>query len=394
MECPYLQTPEAHAIIWLLPTWRFFEYTIWRSWEDCLWFQATLKDAYKRAACKKKGRLTQGKGVKGFNGLYKKDLASSWESLPSGPIPNSVAQNTHEYLSTLTRRGTSFWASHATIDRRQVELIHFVAMLFSDDNMPTLIKEIRVSNIFSAFWAQILNSPRDLEHLGRFRLLEALWSTVRSLLIFLNHIHLYHCQMLLLRIPPQTYQRARQQVQLFPTMFLLYSGTTHRASSILEILPEEQETLSKSLEPPRQAIPRPRASAIGHKAHSSYSIFGLSLKDSLLSSEKSGIVGFVYLFLSPWLIVNLGNHSVGESRQVVDSQNSTTNDFLYGLELVLPHPIKEQKFRASIASISTFMATDSAEAVIPQTPRVSQQHSFESNIRISMPLSLTDFDFH
>ena len=51
------------------------------------------------------------------------------------------------------------------------------------------------------------------------------------------------------------------------------------------------------------------------------------------------------------------------------------NEVLDGLRLVLPHPIKEQKFRASIASVLTNMTTDSADAVIPQTPQGSEQIS-------------------
>jgi hypothetical protein len=86
-----------------------------------------------------------------------------------------------------------------------------------------------------------------------------------------------------------------------------------------------------------------------------------------------------------------------ESWQTVDSQDSTANDLLDGLGLLLPHPIKEQKFRASIASISTFMTTNSADAVIPQTPRAEttpQQCSFKSSTRISASLSISDFDVY
>ena len=70
------------------------------------------------------------------------------------------------------------------------------------------------------------------------------------------------------------------------------------------------------------------------------------------------------------------------------------NNILDGLGLVLPHPIKEQKFRASIASISTFLTTDSADAVdsvIHQTPRrPSQQYSVLSGTSSISTLSLSD----
>jgi hypothetical protein len=89
----------------------------------------------------------------------------------------------------------------------------------------------------------------------------------------------------------------------------------------------------------------------------------------------------------------LDDRSVRESWQTADSQDSTVNDLLDELGLVLPHPIKEQKFRSSIASISTFMTTDSADAVIPQTPQgSSQQCLFMSSNHISTSLSLSDFD--
>jgi hypothetical protein len=73
------------------------------------------------------------------------------------------------------------------------------------------------------------------------------------------------------------------------------------------------------------------------------------------------------------------------------------NDILDGLGLVLPYPIEEKKFRASIASISTFMTTVSADAVIPQSPQgssESQQCPSMLSSRISTSLSLSDFDVY
>ena len=119
------------------------EYEIWRRWEDCLWLQETLESEYSRAAFEKKVRLQQGKGVKNFNGIYKTDLASSWESLPPGPDPNSVAQDIHQYLPKLSKKGTLFRASQSMIESRQKEFRSLVETLFSDD-MPALIKEIQI----------------------------------------------------------------------------------------------------------------------------------------------------------------------------------------------------------------------------------------------------------
>lgn len=137
------------------------EYDIWRRWEDCLWFQDTLEKEYTTAARERKTRLQQGKGVKTFNGIYKQDMASSWESLPPGPDPKSVAQDIHGYLPRLTRKGTLFRASQATIDMRQKEFRALIEALFSDE-MPSLIQEIRASTIVSDFFGLW---RRDYEHM-------------------------------------------------------------------------------------------------------------------------------------------------------------------------------------------------------------------------------------
>jgi len=194
-----------------------------------------------------------------------------------------------------------------------------------------------------------------------------------GLVLFLVHLILQLVQ----EVAP-TPARVRQLVQLSPTMFLLCSGTTHQTLVInpryylrnKNCCRNHLSLINKDLD---------QELRLWSKAHRGYSIFGLSLKEGSLSSEK------------------LDDRSVRESWQTADSLNSTANDLLDGLGLALPHPIKEQKFRASIASISTFMTTDSADAVIPQTPggeKTPQQSFFKSNIRISTPLSLSDFDVY
>lgn len=129
------------------------EYDVWRRWEDCLWFQEALELEYRRRARQKRQRLVQGKGVK-KGGFYKQDQASSWESLPPGPDPNSVAQDIHQHIPRLTKKGTVFRASQATIDQRFSELKAFIEALLSDD-MPALIKEIRADRTildFFGYW--------------------------------------------------------------------------------------------------------------------------------------------------------------------------------------------------------------------------------------------------
>lgn len=130
---------------------RNWDYEIWRQWEDILWFQQRLESDYSRAAREKKVRLAQGKGVKALNGIYKQDMASSWESLPPGPLPSSVAQDIHEHLPRLSKKGTVFRASQSTIDQRQKEFRALVEALFSDD-MPSLIQELRTTHNVTDFF--------------------------------------------------------------------------------------------------------------------------------------------------------------------------------------------------------------------------------------------------
>ncbi|KAJ7903334.1 hypothetical protein B0H14DRAFT_2491578 [Mycena olivaceomarginata] len=130
------------------------EYDILRRWEDCLIFQDTLEREYSRLAVSKRQRLLAGKGVR-KNGVYlHSDKASSWESLPPGPEPDSVAQNIHDLVPRLTKKGTMFRASQATIDQRQAELTAFIAALWQE-NVPTLLEDFRKERTvtdFFGFW--------------------------------------------------------------------------------------------------------------------------------------------------------------------------------------------------------------------------------------------------
>ncbi|KAJ7170809.1 hypothetical protein C8R43DRAFT_67664 [Mycena crocata] len=129
------------------------EYEILRRWEDCLIFQDTLERDYSRLALSKRQRLVAGKGVR-KNGIYHHDRASSWESLPPGPEPDSVAQSIHDLVPRLTKKGTMFRASQATTDQRHAELTAFVAALLQD-NVPTLLEDFRRDRAvtdFFGFW--------------------------------------------------------------------------------------------------------------------------------------------------------------------------------------------------------------------------------------------------
>ena len=320
------------------------EYDIWRSWEDCLQFQNTLEVEYERAAREKRRGLAQGKGVKGFNGLYKKDLAASWDSLPSGPDHRSVAQDIHKHLPALTKRGTLFRASKATIDRRQAELIAFIRALFSDD-MPTLIEEIRATSIVSEFFG-LWKSDFDFAEA-----IQAL-TLPRKTLFSASHPAPSSSNFTLRSSPSKVYNKSHRSTTPRPnsptssvevleehgfprgsssrsrsrsrprssssdsssisssdTSSSLLSGPAiadsvplafgHNPSDqfkpVLKVLPEELGTLSNS--PERK--PRPRASAMERKANRSYSIFGPSLQKGLFPLEKLGIVLSVHMFLSP-----------------------------------------------------------------------------------------------
>ena len=434
------------------------KYDIWRSWEDCLLFQNTLEEEYARAALEKRKRLSQGKGVIGFNGQYKKDMAASWDSLPAGPDHRSVAQNIHQYLPTLTKRGTFFRPSQATIDQRQAELITFIEALFKD-GMPSLIEEIRVSNVVSEFLglrgsdfdiAQESRKSQGKSTVPRKSLTNPHFSAShRSLPADIthrssrlpSHSKVYSKSLSSIeacpraptsineiseepRYPSGPSRRSRSRplsaslardssalsdcrldtslssssgpatadnVPIFPG----HNPTTgDQFNPVLDVLPEEQETvtLPNSPEPDREKSPysepepevkpRPRASTKECKARRSYSFFGLSLQKGLLSSARSGIVLFCLLvsFVLIGCCFLLDDRSVRESWQSADCEDSTVNVLLDGLALVLPHPIKEQKFRSSIASIPTFLTTDSADAVIPQTSRGSSEQCTSTSL--------------
>ncbi|KAG6828623.1 hypothetical protein H0H92_007268 [Tricholoma furcatifolium] len=126
------------------------EYEIWRRWEDCLIFQGDIEEEYRRLALAKRNRLARGQGIKRA-GFYKQDAASSWESLPPGPDPKSVGREIYQYIPMLTRKGTVFRASQATIEKRAVELKAFVEAIWKE-NVPALIDEMREDRIIRDFF--------------------------------------------------------------------------------------------------------------------------------------------------------------------------------------------------------------------------------------------------
>ena len=129
------------------------EYNIWRRWEDCLWFQDMLELRYSVISREKRQRLQAGKGVK-KNGIYIHDRAASFESLPPGPDPKSVAMDIHKYLPRLTKRAALFRVTQQNIDQRQSEFIALIKAFFQED-VPSLIQELRRDRVildFFGYW--------------------------------------------------------------------------------------------------------------------------------------------------------------------------------------------------------------------------------------------------
>ncbi|KAG1866205.1 hypothetical protein F4604DRAFT_1779321 [Suillus subluteus] len=127
------------------------EYDIWRKWEDCLWFQDSLEAEYALMAREKITRLAAGKGVK-KDGMYiQSDQAASFDSLPPGPDPHSVARDIHQHIPKLTKKGTLFRASQATVDQRFAEFRAMINAFFQED-LPMLLKELMATRTFTDFF--------------------------------------------------------------------------------------------------------------------------------------------------------------------------------------------------------------------------------------------------
>ncbi|EMD33901.1 hypothetical protein CERSUDRAFT_67539 [Gelatoporia subvermispora B] len=141
------------------------EYEIWRRWEDCLWFQEILEEEYGLMARTKRQRLAAGKGVK-KNGVYiHSDQAASFESLPPGPEVKSVAKDVHGIIPKLTKKGTLFRASQATIDQRGREFEAMMNALWSND-VPSLVAELREQRVirdFFGWWRRDMDNERKMK---------------------------------------------------------------------------------------------------------------------------------------------------------------------------------------------------------------------------------------
>ncbi|KZS92451.1 hypothetical protein SISNIDRAFT_114016 [Sistotremastrum niveocremeum HHB9708] len=139
------------------------DYEIWRRWEDCLNFQEILEQEYAEMSKEKRRGLASGKGIKKGGVYQRSDFASSWDSLPPGPDPSSVARDIHAYLPRLSKKGSIFRINQATIAQRGKEFEALIKALW-DSDPPTLVKELRQSSTvrdFFGFWR------RDSDRLKR-----------------------------------------------------------------------------------------------------------------------------------------------------------------------------------------------------------------------------------
>ncbi|KAF9453510.1 hypothetical protein P691DRAFT_719715 [Macrolepiota fuliginosa MF-IS2] len=451
------------------------EYDVWRRWEDCLWFQDGLELEYKRSAREKRQRLLQGKGVK-KNGFYLQDQASSWESLPPGPDPSSVAQDIHQYIPKLTKRGTIFRASMATIEQRNTELQTFVEALFKEDQ-PALIKEMRstrlvtdffgywhrdaelaskkqkakaresresltpsiFSSYFSASTPSLLDSPSGKSPKSLptspvkrpFLRPRSSTSTERPHSVASSQIT---------ATPASTISRGRTSSESYtissassyttirrralsvtssdssssqgeasdngtasgdtgimevPIIFghnpQLQFNSISRPGSLLDALPEEHDEMTPPsgqqdfMAPLRKKTTQSPASLIQRRNRNGQVFVSPPVTPSAPALESPR---------APASIQIIPERSMRESWATIDS----TSTYLEGLDIGLP--ASPTGYRRSMASINTFMTTDSAEAVLPHTPLPSSRTPinqpeipmYRPNPRASVPVSLSDFD--
>lgn len=129
-------------------------YTIWRAWEDMLWFQEWLESEYERMARVKRTHLESAKGSKKKAGLYKHaEKASSFESLPTGPDPKSIAVDVHKYIPALSKKGAVFKENPRLVQLRQYEIRQFLPALLGSD-LPMLLSQIQESQEVVDFFSQ------------------------------------------------------------------------------------------------------------------------------------------------------------------------------------------------------------------------------------------------
>ncbi|TFK40186.1 hypothetical protein BDQ12DRAFT_704482 [Crucibulum laeve] len=443
------------------------EYEIWRKWEDCLWLQETLELEYKRAARERKQRLLQGKGVKTFEGFYKQDMASSWESLPPGPDPNSVAQDVHDLIPRLTKKGTIFRASQATIDQRQSEFSALIGTLFQED-MPSLIQEIRSARLvtdFFGYWRRDNDLAEKVRKMNSKTPHSSVTSSVFSMYFSASNPNLNETT-----TSPKKSSRSQptSPSNRSTSSRLRVQGFGERPHSVASDLTESSRYPASTVSGGRRSsidsndvstisshIPRRARALSSASSDSSSTTHSDGSSDSSTSSSSPAIAeefsfGFGHnpqhqsrhderpasvlevlpeedifakpnpeyrsahlrrrqqntpgdrssranrtcqVYVSP--VHSLNSESTeftmnNSSRSVRESWQSTASNatILEGLELAIPN---SPSHRASMASISTFMTTDSADAIM-RSPSPTPTLNARAGSRTSVPVSLSDYD--
>ncbi|KAF5340902.1 hypothetical protein D9758_012167 [Tetrapyrgos nigripes] len=420
------------------------EYDIWRKWEDCLWFQDTLELEYSRMARMKRQRLLHGKGVK-KDGFYMQDKASSWESLPPGPDPNSVAQNLHDLVPKLTKKGTLFRASQATIEQRQKELTAFVAELFKD-NVPALMEELRQDRIvtdFFGYWRRdydldMKNSPPN----GRpDKPRSSISSSVFSSYFSSSNVNVDSDAKSTTSStsPPASpksprvsvtteafrYARAHKQKQKAkesgsPTSLRHRvtssmstsstssgsSSSSRNSTSSMTSVSTSTSTIEETPTPSPRVVPATQrflnslaeAGTPSHSDSEGVVSNGLSKRPRKRSSKETLYRRSARIFTSPPSIYEddaLRTPTAAHHRAYRDSWQTTasTSTYLEGLNVTIPTSPAHihHKSRLSIGSIATFMTDSSADAVIPRPdvrPVMPRHKLLSLGNRKSRPVSI------
>jgi hypothetical protein len=337
----------------------------------------------------KRKRLLAGKGVK-KNGVYvRKDGASSFESLPPGPDPNSVAKNVHDYIPKLTKKGTLFYASQNTINQRYNELQACLEGFFRED-APILVQELKENRKvtdFFGYWRRdfdlALKQQKDKspEKLARHSISSSVFSTYFTA----SNPNLLTTEATLVN-PPNDKSKDNYLSSHKPPRSSKSSG------SVSSKLSAKSTSHSSSDEDSRRGS-SPTSSLSVHSPyivpHDAPIMFGHNPMESLPEDEElvesvSGIRITRGKSISPngGDFNNTANTPRGRSENVDKSLNrlswQTTTSVATSInpaayltdldtDLTLPKsPTTASNFpRGSVTSLVTFMTEDSADAVIP-----------------------------
>jgi hypothetical protein len=402
---------------------------------------------YLRMSRAKRKRLMAGKGVK-KNGVYiHSDKASSWDSLPPGPDPNSVATNIHDYVPSLSKKGTFFRASQATVDQRYRELQACIDGLFQED-VPTLIKELRESRKvtdFFGYWRRDFDrAMKDQKNKNRDKQpRNSISSSVFSTYFSASNSSLPQSSSASSIIPASpSYSSAsplsissRTRPSRGPTLSIpkypASSPTNHSLSSPSQGSSDDEVYSRRGSDGSTTSTrgpPSPPGSSHGSPSpyivtHDQPIVFGHNPEYSMAYSTNSGLQPLPEdeELISPLTkvrghkdaSVNPGSRNgqlftfdENEEDELSRSMNrlswqtttsvATVNPASYlaelGTDLTLPKsPTVASQFpRGSVASFATFMTDSSADAIIPLSSRGRPRRSFSADSRASGIMSDTE----